>query len=266
MDLKTLTNQVCDLCRDTGQYIRTQAIDFTEKQVENKGRHDLVSHVDRTAEMMIINALKKDFPEAGFIAEESGNAIAEKYNWIIDPLDGTTNFVHGVPVFSISIALKRDKDIVLGVVYEINQDECFYAWEGSPAFLNNKQIEVSDTEKIDNSLLATGFPYSDYSRMKSYLALFEHLMRNSRGLRRLGSAAVDLAYVACGRFDAFYEYGLNSWDVAAGAFIVQQAGGKNSTFDGQMDAIFGKDILASNTKIHAEMLELIKQFEDLIVK
>ncbi|MBZ0242261.1 MAG: inositol monophosphatase, partial [Bacteroidales bacterium] len=111
-----------------------------------------------------------------------------------------------------------------------------------------------------------GFPYSDYSRMKSYLALFEHLMRNSRGLRRLGSAAVDLAYVACGRFDAFYEYGLNSWDVAAGAFIVQQAGGKNSTFDGQIDAIFGKDILASNTKIHAEMLELIKQFEDLIVK
>lgn len=266
MDYKTLTYQVCDLCRDTGQFIREQATDFSEKKVESKGLHDLVSYVDRTAEMMLINALKKDFPEAGFIAEESGNALAEKYNWIIDPLDGTTNFVHGVPPYSISIALKRDNEIVLGVVYEINLDECFYAWEGSAAFLNNKQIGVSTTENLDNSLLATGFPYSDYSRMKAYLALFEYLMRNSRGLRRLGSAAVDLAYVACGRFDAFYEYGLNPWDVAAGAFIVQQAGGKNSTFDGQEDAIFGKDILASNNKIHAEMLKLIKQFEGLIVK
>ncbi|MCK9450133.1 MAG: inositol monophosphatase [Bacteroidales bacterium] len=266
MDLKTLTNQVCDLCRATGQFIREQATNFTEKSVESKGLHDLVSYVDRTAEMMLINALKKDFPEAGFMAEESGNALAEKYNWIIDPLDGTTNFVHGVPPFSISIALKRGEDIVLGVVYEINLDECFYAWEGSPAFLNNKQIEVSDTDKIDNSLLATGFPYNDFSRMKAYLAFFEYLMQNSRGLRRLGSAAVDLAYVACGRFEAFYEYGLNPWDVAAGAFIVQQAGGKVSTFDGSDNAIFGHDILASNNKIHTEMLTAIKQFDGLVVE
>lgn len=130
MDYKSLTLQVCDLCRTTGQFIREQAVDFSEKKVESKGRHDLVSYVDRTAEMMIINALKKDFPEAGFIAEESGNALAEKYNWIIDPLDGTTNFVHGLPPYSISIALKRDNKIVLGVVYEINLNECFYAWEG----------------------------------------------------------------------------------------------------------------------------------------
>jgi len=266
MDYKTLTYQVCDLCRSTGQFIREQAADFSEKNVESKGLHDLVSYVDRTAELMIINALKKDFPEAGFIAEESGNALAEKYNWIIDPLDGTTNFVHGVPPYSISIALKRDTEIVLGVVYEINLDECFYAWEDSPAYLNNEQIGVSTAENLDNSLLATGFPYSDFSRMKAYLAFFEYLMRNSRGLRRLGSAAVDLAYVACGRFEAFYEYGLNPWDVAAGAFIVQQAGGKVSTFDGSGNAIFGKDILAGNAKIHAEMLTAIKQFDGLIVK
>lgn len=266
MDYKTLTYQVCDLCRATGQFIQGEAADFSEKKVESKGLYDLVSYVDRTAEMMIINALKKDFPEAGFIAEESGNALAEKYNWIIDPLDGTTNFVHGVPVYSISIALKRDEEIVLGVVYEINLDECFYAWEGSAAFLNNKQIGVSAAENLDNSLLATGFPYNDYSRMKAYLELFEYLMRHSRGLRRLGSAAVDLAYVACGRFDAFYEYGLNPWDVAAGAFVVQQAGGKVSAFDGSGNAIFGKDILASNNKIHAEMLKAFKQFDGLIVK
>lgn len=266
MNLKTLSFQVCDLCRATGQFIREQATDFSEKKVESKGLHDLVSYVDRTAEMMIINALKKDFPEAGFIAEESGDALAEKYNWIIDPLDGTTNFVHGVPTYSISIALKRDHEIVLGVVYEINLDECFCAWEGGKAYLNNKEIRVSTAQNLDNSLLATGFPYNDFSRMKPYLALFEYLMQHSRGLRRLGSAAVDLAYVACGRFDAFYEYGLNPWDVAAGAFIVQQAGGKVSTFDGSENAIFGKDILASNNKIHPEMLEVIKQFDGLIVK
>lgn len=136
----------------------------------------------------------------------------------------------------------------------------------SHAYLNNKQIGVSSAEKLDNSLLATGFPYNDYSRMKAYLDFFEYLMRHSRGLRRLGSAAVDLAYVACGRFDAFYEYSLNPWDVAAGAFIVKQAGGKISTFDGSENAIFGKDILASNGKIHAEMLTAIKQFDGLIVK
>jgi len=266
MDYKTLTFQVCDLCRATGQFIREQAAGFSEKKVESKGLHDLVSYVDRTAEMMLINALKKDFPEAGFIAEESGNALAEKYNWIIDPLDGTTNFVHGVPTYSISIALKRDNEIVLGVVYEINLDECFYAWEGGPAFLNNKKIGVSAAKNLDASLLATGFPYNDFSRMKAYLAFFEYLMHHSRGLRRLGSAAVDLAYVACGRFDAFYEYGLNPWDVAAGAFIVQQAGGKVSAFDGSENAIFGKDILASNGKIHAEMLTAIKKFDGLIVK
>ncbi|MDA3943005.1 MAG: inositol monophosphatase family protein [Bacteroidetes bacterium] len=266
MQLENLTYRVCDLSRTTGQFIREQCGLFSEKKVEKKGRHDLVSYVDRTAEMMIINTLKKFLPEAGIIAEESGANIADQYNWIIDPLDGTTNFVHGVPVYAISIALKRDNELILGVVYEINQNECFYAWEGGPAYLNLEKITVSTADKLDNSLLATGFPYSDFSRMKPYLAFFEHLMQNSRGLRRLGSAAVDLAYVACGRFEAFYEYGLNPWDVAAGAFIVQQAGGKITRFDGNTEAVFGKDIIASNGKIHQEMLQMIQQFEGLIVK
>ncbi len=144
--------------------------------------------------------------------------------------------------------MKRDHEIVLGVVYEINLDECFCAWEGGKAYLNNKEIGVSTAQNLDNSLLATGFPYNDFSRMKPYLALFEYLMQHSRGLRRLGSAAVDLAYLACGRFDAFYEYGLNPWDVAAGAFIVQQAGGKVSAFDGSENAIFGKTFWPATIK------------------
>ncbi len=259
MRIDTITLQLTNLCRGVGKFIKDQNGKLQLEQIEEKGLHDLVSYVDRTAESMLMEELRKLIPEAGFIAEESGTNKAPEYNWIIDPLDGTTNFVHGVPVYSISLALQRQKKIVAGVVYEINLDECFYAWENSPAFCNGKVIKVSITPKLANSLLATGFPYNDFSRMKAYMALFEELMQQSRGLRRLGSAAVDLAYVACGRFEAFYEYGLHPWDVAAGAFIVERAGGKISGFDGSDEAIFGKDILASNTLIHEEMLSLISK-------
>lgn len=257
----TLTHQLTNLCRGVGKFIKDQSGKLRQEQVEEKGLHDLVSYVDRTAESMLMEELKKLLPEAGFIAEESGTRKAAAYNWIIDPLDGTTNFVHGVPVYSISLALQRGDKIISGVVYEINLDECFYAWENGPACCNEKVIHVSQTPKLANSLLATGFPYNDFSRMKAYMALFEELMQNSRGLRRLGSAAVDLAYVACGRFEAFYEYGLHPWDVAAGAFIVERAGGKVSCFDGSNNAIFGKDILASNSLVHQEMLARISKHQ-----
>jgi myo-inositol-1(or 4)-monophosphatase len=149
---------------------------------------------------------------------------------------------------------------VLGVVYEINQKECFYAWEGSEAFLNKQIIKVSNCGQIKDSLLATGFPYYDYSRLENYMELFTYFLKNSHGLRRMGSAAVDLVYVACGRFEGFYEYGLRPWDVAAGAFIVQQAGGKVSDFKGGSNYLFGKEIIASNNGIYNEFLKLTQKY------
>jgi myo-inositol-1(or 4)-monophosphatase len=175
-------------------------------------------------------------------------------------LDGTTNFIHGLAPFCTSIALKRNDEIILGVISEPNLKETFYAWVGSQAFLNGKPITVSDTDKLDNALLATGFPYYDYSRLENYMQVFEWCMRNSRGVRRLGSAAMDLAYVACGRMDGFYEYGLKPWDVAAGSFIVQQAGGKISDFSGDNNFLFGQEIIAFNGKLHDEFVEVMGSF------
>jgi myo-inositol-1(or 4)-monophosphatase len=175
--------------------------------------------------------------------------------WIIDPLDGTTNFIHGVPVYSISIALMEGPELILGVIYEINLKECFYTWKGSPSYLNGLEINVSVTDKVRDSLFATGFPYYDYGRLDPYLHFFRYLMENSHGLRRLGSAAADLAYVACGRFDGFYEYGLSPWDVAAGALIVKNAGGAVSDFNGKDDFIFGKEIIATNGSVFDDFFE-----------
>jgi myo-inositol-1(or 4)-monophosphatase len=259
MHLESISREVIMISRETSHFISQQAKTFKSTDIEEKGLHDLVSYVDRTAEEMIVKSLKKLLPEAGFIAEESGSKLAGRYNWIIDPLDGTTNFIHGVPVYAISIALQENNRTILGLVHEINQNECFYAWKDSPAFLNDKQIHVSETHNLSKSLLATGFPYSDFSRLEPYLKLFSKLTRNTRGIRRLGSAAVDLAYVACGRFEAFYEYGLHPWDVAGGAFIVEQAGGKLSGFDGSAEVVFGSDIIASNGLVHQELLEEVEK-------
>jgi len=258
MNLKSLTKQVVSLSKDVGQMIRAEVDKLTESDVEYKGIHNLVTYVDKKSENILITELKKLLPEAGFIAEEDDKlARGERYNWIVDPLDGTTNFIHKIPLYSISIALNDGSETVLGVVYEINLKECFCAWKDGPALLNGKEIHVSETDVLDNSLIATGFPYYDYSRLDPYLALFKDLMQSSRGIRRLGSAAVDLAYVAAGRFELFYEYGLNPWDVAAGALIVKQAGGLITRFHGDADFIFGKEIVASNGKVHDEFLKRI---------
>ena len=210
---------------------------------------------------MIVAALEKLLPEAGFITEEKTiSRTGERYNWIIDPLDGTTNFIHGLPVYSVSIALQERDELVLGVVYEINQDECFYAWKDSPAYLNGKIIKVSSAKVINQSLLATGFPYYDFTKQPAYIALFTELMKSCHGLRRLGSAAVDLAYTACGRFDAYYEYNLNAWDVAAGILIVRQAGGDVVNFKGGNEILNTRELLATNGKITGEMLETIAKY------
>lgn len=261
LNLSTITMQVADLARSAGGYIRNELDQLAGSDVESKGVHDFVTYVDKTSEEKIIKSLGKILPGSGFIAEESMKSTpGNRFNWIIDPLDGTTNYIHGLPLYSVSLALQDDHETVLGVIYEINLNECFYAWKGAPAKMNGKDIHVSKAGNVNDSLLATGFPYYDYSRLEAYIKLFSHLLKSSHGIRRLGSAAADLAYVACGRFEGFYEYGLHPWDVAAGALIVKQAGGSVSDFSGGNDYIFGGEILATNNHIHQEMLDIMAKY------
>jgi len=260
MQLKNITEQVIEVSKQAGDFIRQERKTFNADKIEYKGLNDLVSYVDKTAEKLIVEGLRKILPEAGFITEEkTTTTLGERYNWIIDPLDGTTNFIHGLPVFSVSIALQEYDELVLGVVYEINQDECFYAWKGAPAYLNGKEIRVTKTDKVANTLLATGFPYYNFEKQDAYMGLFTELMRGCHGLRRLGSAAVDLAYTACGRFDGYYEYNLNSYDMAAGIVIVRQAGGVVTDFSGGTDMFGTRDVLATNGNISAELLGIVKK-------
>ena len=257
--LEHICNQVITLSGETGQFFLQEINKVQSSDIEEKGLHDFVSYVDKTAEARIVEELKKMLPEGGFIAEEGTSSFkGGRYNWVIDPLDGTTNFLHHIPLYSVSIALMDRDETILGVVHEPNLNECFYAWKGSPALLNGREIKVSDQHLMKDSLLATGFPYYDYGRLQGYMDLFIHFAKNTSGLRRLGSAAVDLAYTACGRFEGFYEYGLHPWDVAAGAFIVQQAGGKVTDFSGGTGFIFNGELLASNFTLHEELLRSIK--------
>ncbi|MBN2614970.1 MAG: inositol monophosphatase [Bacteroidales bacterium] len=261
MNLENITQQVVHLARETGKFILEEVNRVSEQDVEYKGVHNLVTYVDKKSEELLVAGLKKIVPQAGFIAEENDQLEkGERYNWIVDPLDGTTNFIHKIPLFCISIALADGDETVSGVVYELNLAECFYAWKGSESYLNGKPIEVSEMEVLDQSLVATGFPYYDYSKLDPYLDLFKDLLQSSRGVRRLGSAALDLAYVACGRFEVFYEYGLSPWDVAAGALIVRQAGGRVTAFHGEDNFVFGKEIVASNNKIHNEFLKTLNRY------
>jgi myo-inositol-1(or 4)-monophosphatase len=261
MVTENICNEVIDIARETGEFIRQERRSFRPEDIETKGVHNYVSYVDKKAEGILVEKLGHLLPQAGFIAEEgTGKKNDGGFNWVIDPLDGTTNFIHGLPPFSVSIGLIKDREPVLGVVYEINLDECFYSWEGAPAFLNGSKIKVSGSKSVSDALIATGFPYTEFKRMDQFLASFEYFMKNSHGLRRLGSAAVDLAYVACGRFDGFFEFGLSPWDVAAGAFIVRQAGGSISDFSGGDGYLFGGELIASNPAIFDEFRSDVKRY------
>lgn len=254
LQLKELLQTVEDVARKTGDFILKERNSVSTDEVELKSLNSLVSYVDKTAEKMIVDGVKPLILEAGFIAEEDTESIrGKRYNWVIDPLDGTTNFLHDIPVFAISIALMDGDEVVLGVVYELGQKEMFSAVKGGGATLNGKSIRVKQTTELKNTLMATGFPYYDFDRMQSFFKLLGSLFTKTRGVRRLGSAATDLAYVACGRFDGFFEYGLSPWDVAAGALLVQEAGGKVSDYTKGDNYIFGKEILATSTAIYGEL-------------
>lgn len=261
MTPELICKQTCAIARTAGAFIREERKKISSGRVEVKSRNSLVTYVDKQSERLIVEGLTPLIPGAGFITEEETISIkGTEYNWVIDPLDGTTNFIHGIPCFSVSIGLLKNNIPVMGVVYEVNLDECFCAWEGSPAYMNETEIHVSPTLKLEDGLIATGFPYYDYKQEDAYMNLFRDLMKSTRGLRRLGSAATDLAYVACGRFEAFYEYSLHPWDVTAGAFIVQQAGGKVCDFKGGDDYIFGKEIVAANGAVYNEFMKKVEQW------
>lgn len=260
MNVKNICEQVCNVALSVGEFIRNEREGFSLEKVSDKGLNQLVSYVDVTAENKLVEALKKVLPEAGFITEEeTQDDTTKEYKWIIDPLDGTTNFIHGLPCYSISLALMQGNEVILGVVYEVNRDENFYAWKGGGAYMNGQSIETSKATALKDSLLATGFPYYDFDQMQEYLKVLETFMQGTHGLRRFGSAAVDLAYTACGRFEGFFEYGLSPWDVAAGTLIVQEAGGKVTDFSGNGDYIFGREIVAGATGVYDEFLGVIKK-------
>ncbi|MBS1524318.1 MAG: inositol monophosphatase [Bacteroidetes bacterium] len=261
MYLENLTAQVIDIAKQAGNFISNERKGFSPDKIEYKGLNDMVSYVDKGAEKLIVSGLEKILPEAGFVTEEkTASKTGERYNWIVDPLDGTTNFIHGVPTYSVSIALQENDELVMGVVYEINLDECFYACKDAPAYLNGREIRVSDAAEVKRSLVATGFPYYNFEKQAAYIELFTELMRSCHGLRRLGSAAVDLVYTACGRFESFYEYNLNPWDVAAGVVIVRQAGGEVVNFKGGNEVLNSRELLATNGRITGEMLGIINKY------
>jgi myo-inositol-1(or 4)-monophosphatase len=256
----TLLTGIIDTAKEAGAFIRKERENFSYDQVEIKGLNDLVSYVDKTSEKIIVEKLALLKPEAGFIVEENTLTERKAYNWIVDPLDGTTNFIHGINCYAVSIALAHEKEIIAAVVYEVSRDECFYAEKGQGAFLNGNAIHVSSRKTLSESLIATGFPIYNFTRIESYLKCLEQLMRNTHGIRRIGAAAADLCFLACGRVDAFFEYNLSPWDVAAGALIVQEAGGTVSDFRGGDNWLFGKEVCSTNGHLEKEFSELIRKY------
>ena len=256
--LELLTLKGCEIVKKAGKFIKSERGKVRSDQIEEKGLNSLVSYVDKTAERKLVAQLGSLLPGSTFLTEEETvEQKRGKFRWIIDPLDGTTNFLHQLPCYAVSVALEIEEEIKIGIVYEPNNDECFYAFQGGGAYLNGHLISVSSTNKLENTLIATGFPYQDYRRESAYFKAFNQFMKNTRGIRRWGAAAIDLVYVACGRFDAFYEYGLNAWDVAAGTLVVKEAGGKVADFKGGEEYLYGKEMIASNQQIFSEIKEIV---------
>lgn len=224
--------------------------------VEDKGLNQLVSFVDQQSEQQLIDSLTVLLPQATFIGEEKApdNREITEYTWVIDPLDGTTNFLHGLPVFSISLALLHHGNPVVAVVYCPALQESFTSLKNHGAFLNGIKISVAQNNKLSQTLIATGFPYYQFEKIDEYLGVLSSLMKSTHGLRRMGSAAIDLAYTACGRFDAFFEMNLSPWDIAAGILLVEEAGGIVSDFSGMPNVIFKNQIVAASGSIYTEFL------------
>jgi myo-inositol-1(or 4)-monophosphatase len=258
MDLQKIGNETIEVVKQAAAFIKEGRRNFSNNDIQEKSLNSLVSYIDIESEKILVAGLKKIIPNSDFLTEE--NTTTQSFNsdwlWIIDPLDGTTNFIHQIPAYAVSVALQYKNETVLGIVYEINRDECFHAIKNQGAFLNNKRISVNQNNSLSNSLIATGFPYEKFDYIDKYISILKELMIQSRGVRRLGSAAIDLAYVACGRFDLFFEYNLNPWDIAAGALLVSEASGKVTDFKAGNNYLFGREIVAGNNFLLDEFYKI----------
>ncbi len=246
---------------EAATFIRSKAGQVSDKEVEIKSRNSLVSYVDKTAEKILVDGLHRILPEAGFITEEE--TIQQKtseYTWIIDPLDGTTNFLQDIPFYCVSVGLVHDGEIVLGVVSDVEHRKTYYAWQKGGAWCNGQPIKVSDRLAVTDAVVATGFPYSAKKVTPQLLSAFDYFLKNARGVRRLGSAALDLAYVACGRFDVYYETSLNAWDIAGGILLVKEAGGMVADFAGGHLMLDTGQVISANAKMFPEASSIIRNF------
>lgn len=243
-----------------GEILRKNIGKITADDVEDKLPFDYVTEIDKACEQLIIDSIKKNFPDHEILAEESGkNQNNHSFRWIIDPLDGTTNFIHGYPHSSISIALQKDDEVILGVIHDPYRDELYFAEKNNGAYCNGRPIQVSRQTNVNNCLIATGFPFKSRHLLDQYWQVLSSIFMEVSGIRRTGSAALDLAYVACGRFDGFWELKLSPWDVAAGAIIIEEAGGKITDFEGKKNHIWSGDVIASNSIIHDFMMSKVQK-------
>lgn len=246
--------------RRAGQIINRASNDVDLLKVTAKQQNDFVTEVDKFAEAAIIETLQEAYPGYGILAEESGQSAGAEgeYEWIIDPLDGTTNFIHGVPQYAVSIALAKNGIVDQAVVYDVNRNDLFTASKGAGAFLNERRIRVSKRLRLEGSLLGTGFPYREFDKIDTYLEIFKDLAQRTAGMRRPGAASLDLAYVACGRFDGFWEFGLSPWDMAAGTLLISEAGGLVSDLRGDNKYLETGNLVAGTPKVFAPLLKLIE--------
>jgi myo-inositol-1(or 4)-monophosphatase len=256
-----LLNTAVKAARKAGAIINRASLDLDQLRVTAKGHADFVTEVDRAAEAAIIETLSQAYPDHGFLAEESGASRppnATDYTWIIDPLDGTTNFIHGFPQYAVSIGCQHGGQITQAVIYDPSRNDLFTATRGRGAFLNDRRLRVSKRTRLKESLIGTGFPFRDFDKLERYLQLFRRLTATTAGLRRPGAAALDLAYVAAGRFDGFFEYGLKPWDMAAGSLLVIEAGGLITDDVGGADYLASGNVVCGTPKIFPQLLRIIQ--------
>jgi len=257
-----MINVAIEAARSAGKFLKQHVGKIKDIQLKSGQEKNLVTEIDKRSEALIIEIITKHFPSHNILAEEGGGAkktSKSDVKWIIDPLDGTTNYTHGFPVFCVSIGIEVKEHLVAGVIYDPNFDELFTAEKGKGAYLNGKRITVSKGNSLNESLLVTGFPYNITENPNNAIEHFVHFLMEAQAVRRMGSAAIDLAYVAAGRYEGFWEVALNPWDMAAGALLVEEAGGKVTTFSGAPFSIYQKEVLASNGIVHEEMMNVLKK-------
>lgn len=260
--LKYICIEALTVVKQAASFIKTNLDLVSNDQVIEKGTNSLVSYVDQQAERILVEGLSKILPDAGFITEEEMiNQEQKALTWIIDPLDGTTNFLHSIPYFSVSVALYDGEKIIIGIVHEVIQDEVFHAIDGQGAYKNGTLISVTQRKDFHDVLIGTGFPYKTEHTVQGHFDALSLVLQKTRGFRRIGSAALDLCYVACGRFGAFYEHTLNAYDIAAGSLIVQEAGGLISDYKGENNWLFEGEILATAPQFKTEMLQITANFD-----